>query len=162
MARFFSNRKYSAMSTPISTLISFAILAMLVACCQRGDSDTVELARTSPAMQESLPEVPSSLTHFKAAEQQLANGRYIYAATQLDKGIVAFRIETGKLSGVHAARANHAIDVLTRLRKTLRHGAAISTDDLHLAILTAMESEPEPVHSLPKPNRGIFVPVGGR
>ncbi|MFZ4635714.1 MAG: hypothetical protein ACOYNO_16040 [Saprospiraceae bacterium] len=107
-------------------------------------------------------ETPSSLTHFKAAEQQLAIGQYIYAATQLDKGIVAFRIETGKLSGVHAAHANHAIDVLTRLRKILRHGEAISTDDLHLAILTAMESEPRPATSLPKPDPGIFVPVGGR
>ncbi len=150
------------MSTPISTLVFFSTLALLLTHCQRGDSDTVEHARASPAMQESLPDVPPSLTHFKAAEQQLANGHYIYAATQLDKGIVAFRIETGKLSGVHAIRANHAIDVLTRLRKTLRHGEAISTDDLHLAILTAMESEPEPVHTLPRPNRGIFVPVGGR
>ena len=150
------------MSTPISTQIFFAILAILVACCQRGDSDTVEHANRQQILQNYPPEAPPSLEYFKAAEQQLTNGRYIYAATQLDKGIVAFRIETGKLSGVHAARANHAIDVLTRLRKTLRHGEAISTDDLHLAILTAMESEPEPVHMLPRPNRGIFVPVGGR
>lgn len=145
------------MSKPISTLVFILTLALLLTHCQRGDADTVTQAKASPAMRE-----PSSLSHFKAAEQQLAIGQYIYAATQLDKGIVAYRIETGKLSGVHAARANHAIDVLTRLRKILRHGAAISTDDLHLAILTAMESEPTPVHALPMPDRGLFVPVGGR
>ena len=104
---------------------------------------------------------PVSLTYFEAAEQQVAIGRYTFAAKHLNKGIIAFRIETGKMSGPGAIRANRSIDALTRLRKTLRHGEPVMPDDLHQAILTAMESEPMRAASLPKPTPELFVPVSG-
>lgn len=104
-----------------------------------------------------------SAAYFESAEQKLVEKRYLLAAQHLDKGIVAFRIETGKMSGARAARANRAIDRLTRLRKTLRHNESVNADELHQAILSAMEAEPglpSPIQH-PKPGSGLGVPVGG-
>lgn len=149
------------MSTKIHTSALFVFFLLLHAGCQRGDSDAVERGPKPLGGAEPAARIPPSLAHFETAEQQLAAGRYIFAATQLDKGIVAFRIETGKMSGNRAVRANRAIDALTRLRKPLRHGEPVSAEDLHRAILAAMESEPIPVPSTPKPDPGLFVPVNG-
>lgn len=149
------------MRIPISAPVFFASLVLLSAACQQADADAVGHSPNSSARSKHGTVVPGSLVHFESAEQQVAEGRYIYAATQLDKGIVAFRIETGKMSGSRAKRANCAIDVLTRLRKPLRHGEAVSVEELHRAILAAMESEPMPVSTLPKPDPELFVPVNG-
>lgn len=83
------------------------------------------------------------------------------AAKHLNKGIISFRVETGKMSGRDAMRANQAIDRLIRLRNTLRHGQMVSPEALHQAIYFAMESEPLRVSTLPKPAPEILVPVSG-
>lgn len=133
------------------------LLLLLGIRCQNSDSNALEPSKISLVRQNS----PRSLEYFEASEQALARGKYVIAATQLNQGILAFRIETGKLSGLHAARANRAIDTLTRLRKSLRRGEAVTVFDLHYAILAAMESEPYSSPSIPKRGSTRFVPVGG-
>ena len=104
---------------------------------------------------------PASLAHFEAAEQQVALGHYMIAAKHLNKGIITFRVETGKMSGRDAIRANQAIDGLIRLRKVLRHDQAVSPEALHQAIHFAMQSEPLRISPIPKPAPEIVVPVSG-
>ncbi len=149
------------MSKPISAFLFVVALALFSASCQRADSDTSGISKKSVTLSEHT-NTPESLVHFDAAEQQLAEGRYIFAATHLNKGIVAFRIETGKYSGAHAIRANRAIDSLTKIRKILRRNEAVACEDLHRAILNALESEQAitlPTH--PQPDPALFVPVNG-
>lgn len=151
------------MSTPFNTSVLGAFLAFLGSACQAPDSEMLEHSNHPSNGHEQAAHVPASLAHFDAAEYQLAQGQYTFAATQLNKGIVAFRVETGKLSGARAVSANRAIDTLTRLRKTLRHGDSVGASELHRAIQNAMDAEPlAPVSpQLPKPNPALFVPVGG-
>jgi predicted FMN-binding regulatory protein PaiB len=151
------------MSTPFNTSVLGAFLAFLGTACQAPDSEMLEHTQNQSNGREQTAHVPASLAHFDAAEYQLTQGQYTFAASQLNKGIVAFRVETGKLSGAKAISANRAIDTLTRLRKTLRHGDSVAAGELHRAILSAMEAEPlTPVSpQLPKPDPALFVPVGG-
>ncbi len=146
----------------MSNPVLFMMLTLLSLSCMRVNSDSgAERDQEASNSTGQKAITPDSHIHFAAAEQQLAEGRYIFAATQLDKGIVAFRIETGKMIGAHAIRANHTIDALTKLRKTLRRGDAVDTDALHQAILSAMAFETTPSAPLPKPIHDIMVPVNG-
>lgn len=104
----------------------------------------------------------TSETYFTAAEKGLAEGRYEMAAAQLNQGIVVYRMETGKMSGIYAVRANHAIDGLIRIRKSLRHGDTVPTEALHDAIIVAMESGSRPQPSTPKTDPSLIQTVGGR
>jgi len=146
----------------MNTPVFFTVLTLLCVSCMQMDSDSGAGSdiKTSPGIGQNAP-APASRAYFLAAEQQLAEKQYIFAATQLDKGIVAFRIETGKMSGAQAMRANHSIDALTKLRKTLRHGEAVDPAVLHGAIVLALETEKFPSPTPQRPSPDIMVPVSG-
>ena len=69
------------------------------------------------------------------------------------------------MRGAEATQANRAIDLLIQLRKNLREGKAINSDDLHMAIQVALATEsPNPrlrPEQSPASKRDIIVPVGG-
>ena len=104
----------------------------------------------------------TSEAHFMAAEQGLAEGHFNLAAKRLDQGIVAYRMETGKMSGAYAVRANRAIDGLIRIRRSLRHGDPVACEALHEAILVAIASGNRPIPSAAQPDPGLMQTVGGR
>ena len=102
-----------------------------------------------------------SETHFVAAEQGLAEGHYDIAVIRLNQGIVAYRVETGKMSGIYAQRANRAIDGLIRIRKSLRKGERVPSETLHQAVMVAMASGVHPLPQTPKPDPELFQTVRG-
>jgi hypothetical protein len=142
------------------------LVVFLFACQQSGDNNNAAKSPASGILSTRSGQIdtPASLVHFSDAEQKLAIGEYSFAAVQLHKGIIDYRMETGKMHGNAARQANRAIDALTLLRKSLREGKAVNGIDLHLAIQNALLVE-NPDFRLPEQqapdNKGLFVPVSG-
>lgn len=134
-------------------------MVLCIACHQRNE----EIIASSPTDAVSPRPTAASGVYFADAEQKLTLGEYSFAASQLNKGIVAYRTETGKFSGNSARLANHAIDGLIALRKLLREGKPIHPEDLHWAVENALAVEGATV-PLPGPGRHshMGVPVGSK
>jgi hypothetical protein len=147
------------MRSAVAVFLS-GLMALLSACRQSGESDNA----LRPAGSQTLG-TPASVGHFIVAEQNLAVGEYHLAATHLNKGIIAYRGETGKMHGRAAQEANRAIDVLIRFRKNLREGKPVDGAGLHLAIQNALAIEapaPRQLETRPSGHEGLIVPVGGQ
>lgn len=135
-------------------------MLLFLATCQRSNERS---NGSQPVGAADLQDrVPQSVVYFSDAEQKLDLGELSFAAAQLNKGIVAYRIETGKTHGNVAKSANHAIDALTHLRKNLREGKSVSSHDLRLAIQNALAVEGIrfPLDEREEP-QDLMVPVGG-
>jgi hypothetical protein len=136
-------------------------MALLSACRQSGEGED---SRRLPGG-EQFAGTPPCVGHFIAAEQNISIGEYHQAAVHLNKGIIAYRGETGKMRGRAAQDANRAIDVLIRYRKNLREGKPVDGSGLHQAIQNALAVEtpaPRQLDKRPSGHEGLIVPVGGQ
>lgn len=136
---------------------------VLFAACRKTNDGSSTLPNQEYSRLRGHAGAPPSLAHFTDAEQKLVLGEYSFAAAQLNKGIIAYRSETGKMNGNAARQANRAIDGLIVVRKKLREGKAVSTAELHLAIQNALAVEGAVILTPPEPREkpSLGVPVGG-
>ncbi len=143
--------------TVFQTLLGAAFF--FFAACQYAD----DKAKSAPEAKDSFAgnsaiSAPKSVHYFSDAEQKLLLKEYTFAAAQLNKGIVAYRVETGKMCCKSAKQANKAIDVLTQLRQKLRNGKPVLQQDLRAAIQQALVVEGVGVQQ--NTDESLAVPVG--
>ena len=139
-------------------------ILLLWAACQNAPGYSKPLS-SDEASQHALGSgqatIPKSIHYFSDAEQKLSIKAYSFAAAQLHKGIIAYRVETGKMNGNAARQANNAIDALTRLRTQLRNGKAVNEVDLRQAIQHALAVEGAEFPANEATGQGeLLVPVG--
>ncbi len=144
---------------PAFLIFLSGLVVSCFACWQTNEGNASSHASSICA---STNDIKYSRVFFVEAEDACARGTHRNAAAALHKGIIAYRIETGKMHGSAATQANRAIDALTRLRQSLREGKVVSAAELHSAIQNALALE-----NLYQPSKGsqldlqdLFVPVG--
>ncbi len=112
--------------------------ALLVFAAYNCTDDQAMPPPTEPLPGDGAQHIPTSIHYFSEAEQKLAIKEYTFAAALLNKGIVAYRAETGKMCCGSAEQSNKAIDVLIQLRQKLRKGKPVMARDLRVAIQQAL------------------------
>lgn len=147
------------------TLISLCGMFLLFFGC--GKSDEQSRPVTPPASEE-IPlhwqSGDASCVHFfEETELAIGRGEYLTASRHLQKGIIAYRKETGRLAGSRARHSNRSIDSLVRLNKRLRSGQQVAFEEFHQTVLNALDVDGVAAPPLkPKPGRDLGVPVGGQ